>query len=1466
MANQRERRINMSRIKKSLAEMLVFAIILCNCTINAKAETVNVSAPWYPREFAAGEGWGRNEVYLMDGSHQTNEDYMPVYIVKSTGHATYCIEPGVPFGGDSPRESHGPDYWQNYSNPGNETLGSDGIQELLSELMSQAYQGYFTANAHGEIADGQETNLAKWRAAQFLVWEVIVGERDIDFNHVDPPAGKNKVADMLRSNFPQAATFWAEYNRIVDVMQMQYKTPSFVSKTKNNAPAVTLTWDGTQYKAVLTDTNGVLSGFDFTATPESVTLTKSGNDLIITSDKPVDDVTIHGVHQSTSCAGLVVWTSGDGNQKLLSAELTDPFDGYAKAGTPNGTIEINKRTTSGMTKECWSFDIEPEDSSTFADGSSKITVTTDADGKATATVPAGHSYKVTEVGHDSITTGYSVLGSPASQVNVTADKTATVIITNTAWTGDVVVSKTSENGLLEGFEFSLEGTSDIGTSVSFTAITGPDGKATFKDVPAGTYTVSELNVADFYIAPTDQSVTVIKDQTSNLSFENLLKKATVTVTKSSENGEIEGISFTITGTSTAGTSVSLTATTNALGVATFENVPLGTYTLAETNVRNYFIAPNDAQITVTESGASADVENLLKKGSLEITKAAENGQIEGIAFKVSGTSDAGTTVNVTAVTNAQGKAVFNDLPVGTYTVSETGSPDYFVLPADQTVVITYQGTAKLNFENLLKKGSVKVTKTSENGEVEGVEFTLEGTSDAGTTVSMTAVTDKDGIASFADVPVGKYTVSETNVKAYFIVPASQNVTVEYEKTAELSFENKLRKGSVDVMKTAEAAEKSGFKFTLEGTSDAGTNVSMTATTNADGVATFNNVPLGTYTVKEIETPNRFVVPADQKVSVTSESVPGTAAFKNIEKRGDLSFEKIDGFTGEALSGIAFKITNTATGEWHIVVTDASGKVNTKNLVNSGNTNASDAAIVAEGIDETKLDPAAGVWFMGGASAVYDDRGAFPVGKYTAEELATASSGPYKLIRFEFEITENGAVVDAGTQKNYEPEEIETELLDGIRKDHYTFPMGNVTLYDTIIAHNLIPGKEYIVNGSLVYKADGSPVVDEEGKQITGTYTFTATGRDMTLEDAVEFAVPDGILDELEDIVAFETLTDAEDNIWAKHEDLEDKKQTVSTTTIGEFYKYDPATGESIEGAVFRVTDKTDDHFVEVTTDADGYAFFAAIPGHEYEIVEIEAPDNYILNEQVFTVSIPEDAADERIFLSVLDIRQGTAVLRKLDSRTGKPVAGAELTVYRKEQGEYRELFRQVTDAYGRIYFCPGEMTGSFFYRETAAPAGYYLDDEYYSFTVREDGTVSGTTEFREAPYGTVILKKYSVSGAKLEGARFAVYSKDGTLLLEDVTDAYGRIYFDTPAAGEYYFVELEAPRGYLRDGSPRYFTIDENYVISGTTVLTNEPDPTPNTGERLPSRTLLLTGAVAAAVAVGSAACGREPRRKKEEE
>jgi len=294
-------------------------------------------------------------------------------------------------------------------------------------------------------------------------------------------------------------------------------------------------------------------------------------------------------------------------------------------------------------------------------------------------------------------------------------------------------------------------------------------------------------------------------------------------------------------------------------------------------------------------------------GSVNIVKTAEDGKISNISFTVTGNG-----VNQTVRTNTAGEIQIDNLRPGIYTVTEQNYDKYEPQESRQVTVVSGR-TATVTFNNTLRRGDLTVTKTAEDGLTQGRKFHLYGTSLSGAAVNEYAIVGADGKAYFQGVLIGKgYTLEEVDVPDRYIVPDNQKTDIEWNKVANKSFDNELKRGDLTVTKTAEDGLTEGLRFHLYGTSYSGIAVDEYATVGSDGKAHFEDILIGKeFTLEEVDVPERYVIPASQTAAIEWNKVT-EKFFDNRLKKWNLTVKKSDSETGTAqgdasLSGAVYGI-------------------------------------------------------------------------------------------------------------------------------------------------------------------------------------------------------------------------------------------------------------------------------------------------------------------------------------------------------------------------------------------------------------------------------------------------------------------------------------------------------------------------------------------------------------------------------
>ena len=217
---------------------------------------------------------------------------------------------------------------------------------------------------------------------------------------------------------------------------------------------------------------------------------------------------------------------------------------------------------------------------------------------------------------------------------------------------------------------------------------------------------------------------------------------------------------------------------------------------------DYKYGPNGGvQDTITYTASVSDpVRAFLKLkvsyGGAKIIKTSEDGRVDGITFTITGEG-----VNQTVTTDRNGEIRIDNLMPGVYTVTEQSYDKYVPQESHRVTVLAGQ-TATVSFNNVLRRGDLTVTKTSEDGLNQGVKFHLFGTSLSGLPVDEFAVTDENGVAAFKDVLIGTgYTLEEMDAAIRYVIPDSQSAAVEWNSVTNKSFSNILKKFNVTVTKS-----------------------------------------------------------------------------------------------------------------------------------------------------------------------------------------------------------------------------------------------------------------------------------------------------------------------------------------------------------------------------------------------------------------------------------------------------------------------------------------------------------------------------------------------------------------------------------------------------------------------------------------------------------------------------------------
>lgn len=520
------------------------------------------------------------------------------------------------------------------------------------------------------------------------------------------------------------------------------------------------------------------------------------------------------------------------------------------------------------------------------------------------------------------------------------------------------------------------------------------------------------------------------------------------------------------------------------------------YNAVSKSLANYSIVPSFASAIASKAET---YEMKYSDGKYTLTLTDSNSILSDFSFKTTGGVSASVSGNKLTLTssNPVNDAVTFNSAKSMPNVGKTVLVPYGDATL-QDVITGVENDAdpiRAYFKVKTSSGNLKMVKTSEDGDVANIEFTVNGDG-----YSKTVKTNSKGEFKLTDLVPGNYIVTEVTDSKYE-TQKSQTVKVESGKTATVTFENVLKKGSLEVVKTSEDNFNEGVEFHLYGTSLSGASIDLYATTNADGVAKFENVLVSgdkPYTLEEVNTADRYVVPKTQRVVIEWNKVTKKEVENKII-RGSIKGLKIDNETKENIEGALFGLF---------------------------------------GINETEFTEETAI-----LTAESNEKGIFtfenlPYGEYIVRELKPAEGYLPNEKNYQATVSEDEEVIEITVENDKIPELGTTATIDGKKEVGATEVF---TLEDVVEYKHLVPGKEYTVKGMLMDKTTGEPLLIDE-KEIRSEITFTPD--EPTGEVIVSFEFDTRYIKKDTDIVVFESLY-SEDKELAVHAEIDDEGQTVT---------------------------------------------------------------------------------------------------------------------------------------------------------------------------------------------------------------------------------------------------------------------------------------------------------------------------------
>ncbi|OUB44767.1 adhesin, partial [Bacillus thuringiensis serovar iberica] len=272
-------------------------------------------------------------------------------------------------------------------------------------------------------------------------------------------------------------------------------------------------------------------------------------------------------------------------------------------------------------------------------------------------------------------------------------------------------------------------------------------------------------------------------------------------------------------------------------------------------------------------------------------------------------------------------------------------------------------------------------------------------------------------------------------------------------------------------------------------------------------------------------------------------------------------------------------------------------------------------------------------------------------------------------------------------------------------------------------------------------------------------------------------------------------------------------------------KVDQDGKKKLEGAVFILADAKGNAIHEYTTDKDGLIKVDNLKYGEYQFIEKSSPVGYILVKEPIPFSIKENG--KKIELIAKNTKaKGTIEITKVDVADGNnKLPGAEFTIY-DEQGTL--VVKGKTNEQGIAKF-EKLPVGKYTYKETLAPAGYVINEETFSFEIKQDGEIIKHIVKDKKIEGSLEITKVDVADGnnKLPGAEFEIYDEQGALVVKGKTNEQGIAKFEKLPVGKYTYKETLAPEGFLINEETFSFEIKVDGEIIKHTVQDKKKEVPP---------------------------------------
>ncbi len=1085
-----------------------------------------------------------------------------------------------------------------------------------------------------------------------------------------------------------------------------------------------------------------------------------------------------------------------------------------------------------------------------------------ADGKFYEAFCAGGANAGVSAAYQQIVAGMAGHGTIPSFASGSADASAKEL----EWDGkNYVLSLTDTNGVLQQFSFTCPDSS-VKASVSGNTLTITSAKA-----PKGVVSMSASKALPAagaarlvaYGAPSLQDIVVGVDNADVHAYLNVkVSYGHVEIKKTSEDGIVEGLRFRVTGNG-----VDKTVKTGKGGTVKIENLSPGTYTVTELTEERY--EPPKSQKVTVKGGETAKVEfaNVLKRGNLKVIKSSEDSFVEGVKFRLHGTSLSGAPVDEYAVTDKKGAATFKDILISgskPYTLEEVGTAVRYVVPEKQKAAVKWKETAGATVTNTLKKFRVNVTKVDKETKSPQGDATLAGAVYGiyeGDRLVDTYTTDSKGQFTTKYYVCGEnWNIREISPSEGYLLDESVhpvgagagNFTIEL-NSVQTDVKEQPIKGRVSIIKhtddgsTQIETPEEGAEFQVylkkSGSYEAAEESERdTLVCDQYGYAQTKELPYGTYTVHQTKGWDGRELMGDFDVYVSKDGETYRYIINNSNFESYLKVVKKDAETGKIipLAGAGYQIYDS---EGELVTMKCTYPEVT--VLDTFYTASNGCLVTPEYLpygDYTLVEVQAPYGYVLDGS---------PIPFTISEDNSTEEEGVTVVAKEQENMPQKGKILVSKTAREFAG--VQTSG-DGMADKGGNLPGGEI-IYTPIYEVTGKAGAVYEVAAAEdIVTQDGT--IRAEAGEVVDTITTDGDGNAETKElylgkyKVTEKTAPFGCVLDARAKEAVLSYAGQEILVTETAADFYNERQKAAVR-LAKALEQDETFGIGNNGEIQNVsfglyaaeeltasngdTIPADGLIEVISCNMDGMASFQSdLPFGKYYVKEAYTDQHYILSDKKYPLEFSYQGQDAA--LVEIHANEGEAIGNglfrgriegiKMDTG-GKALKNAKIGLFTVDTEKFSEKTALLVSTSGRDgAFCfEGVPFGNYIVREIESPEGYVLNGESHYVSVAKEGEMVRLKITNKRIEGSVRLKKVDADCPKkrLSGAVFELYrdtdgngefnpKKDKRVSrIPEVSD--GIYQKDGLCHGGYFVKEKAAPKGFRLDKQAYFFEVEEDGKI-----------------------------------------------------